>query len=243
MSKYHTILDFLDVVVESKVTKSQYMTIIKPKLNVIKSKHLMIKGNRFYALYDQANEEWCTDWYRAIDIMDGIIYDVVEGLEEEPVNPIIMTFRDADSGQVTKFRMLCERDMADNYTQLDTRLIFADTPASLDNYSTKKLPYSLVDQDTPAYDRLTSVLYEPKERHKFEWLAGAVLANDIKSVQKFVVFYGDAGTGKSTTAKAILRELDISDYKTLNILFTVKSIEESFEEKNFLNMLAYLIEY
>lgn len=39
---------------------------------------------------------------------------------------------------------------------------------------------------------------------------------ETNTIDSHLIFYGHAGTGKSTTAKAILRELDISDYKTLN---------------------------
>ncbi len=47
-----------------------------------------------------------------------------------------------------------------------------------------------------SYDKLMSVLYSPAERHKIEWAIGSVVSGDSKRLQKFMVLYGAAGTGK-----------------------------------------------
>ena len=54
-----------------------------------------------------------------------------------------------------------------------------------------------------AWDKLISTLYSPEERHKIEWSIGAIVTGDSKHIQKFMVFYGSAGTGKSTILNVI----------------------------------------
>lgn len=46
-------------------------------------------------------------------------------------------------------------------------------------------------------------MYEPEELDKIEWAIGAVVSGDSKKIQKFLVFYGAAGTGKSTILNVI----------------------------------------
>ena len=69
--------------------------------------------------------------------------------------------------------------------------------------SSKSLPYSLEPGDYSAWDRLLSVLYSPTERHKIEWCIGAIVSGDSKTLQKFMVLYGSAGTGKSTVLNIV----------------------------------------
>ena len=57
--------------------------------------------------------------------------------------------------------------------------------------------------ETVAWDRMMEVLYSPEERHKIEWAIGAVVTGDSKKIHKFMVFYGSAGTGKSTVLNVI----------------------------------------
>lgn len=53
-----------------------------------------------------------------------------------------------------------------------------------------------------------SVLYSPAERHKIEWAIGSVVSGDSKRLQKFMVLYGAAGTGKSTVLNIIQQLFD-----------------------------------
>lgn len=46
-------------------------------------------------------------------------------------------------------------------------------------------------------------LYAPIERHKIEWAIGSVVSGESKRLQKFMVLYGAAGTGKSTVLNII----------------------------------------
>ena len=54
-----------------------------------------------------------------------------------------------------------------------------------------------------AYEEIISTLYSPEERQKIEWAIGAVISGDAKKIEKFLVFFGDPGTGKSTILRII----------------------------------------
>ena len=71
------------------------------------------------------------------------------------------------------------------------------------DYASKRLPYPLEKGDISAYDKLISTLYSESERHKIEWAIGSIVAGDSKTIQKFIVLYGAAGTGKSTILNII----------------------------------------
>ncbi len=46
--------------------------------------------------------------------------------------------------------------------------------------------------------KLVDTLYDPSERQKIEWVIGSILTGDCRKIDKFMVFYGDPGSGKST---------------------------------------------
>ena len=53
------------------------------------------------------------------------------------------------------------------------------------------------------WDELVSTLYNENERHKIEWIIGAIVSGDSKTIHKFGVFYGPPGSGKSTILNII----------------------------------------
>ena len=60
------------------------------------------------------------------------------------------------------------------------------------------MPYSLNEGACDAWDTIVGTLYNEEERTKIEWAIGAVVSGDSKKIQKFLVFYGPPGSGKST---------------------------------------------
>ena len=88
--------------------------------------------------------------------------------------------------------------MRDNFHTLDDKLIFSNTDTTKEDYASKRLTYPLEDGDYSAWDKLIGTLYSPDERHKIEWSIGSIVSGESKNIQKFMVFYGSAGTGKST---------------------------------------------
>jgi len=71
------------------------------------------------------------------------------------------------------------------------------------DYASKKLNYPLEAGDLSAYEKLMSTLYSEEERHKIEWAIGSIVSGESKKLQKFMVLYGAAGTGKSTVLNII----------------------------------------
>ena len=70
-------------------------------------------------------------------------------------------------------------------------------------------------EDTPAWDKLVGTLYSPEERHKIEWCIGAIVTGESKKLQKFMVFYGPVGAGKSTIIN-IIQQLFEGYYESFN---------------------------
>ena len=86
---------------------------------------------------------------------------------------------------------------------LDENIVFSNTDIKKEDYASKKLSYPLEPGNIDAYEKLISTLYSPEERRKLEWAIGAIVTGDSKNIQKFLVLYGAAGTGKSTILNII----------------------------------------
>lgn len=104
---------------------------------------------------------------------------------------------------IDNWHKYCQRQMRDNFHPLDEVLIFSNTPVKKESYASKRLPYPLEPGSINAYDELMGVLYSPEEREKLEWAIGAVVNGASKEVQKFIVLYGDPGSGKSTVLNIV----------------------------------------
>ena len=59
-------LDFISFTHKNK----DGMIKVTPSFQVIKSKDLMIRGNSFYAIWDENRDKWSTDPFDAIRIID-----------------------------------------------------------------------------------------------------------------------------------------------------------------------------
>jgi hypothetical protein len=105
---------------------------------------------------------------------------------------------DAESGTIDAWHKYCQKQSRDNFNQLDEKLIFSNTETNKKDYASKRLNYPLEPGSIEAWDKLVSTLYSEEERHKIEWAIGSIVTGDSKKIQKFMVFYGEAGTGKST---------------------------------------------
>ena len=95
-----------------------------------------------------------------------------------------------------------------SYHSLDEKLIFSNMVTTKTDYASKRLPYPLEDGDYSGFDKLISTLYTPEERHKIEWSIGSIVSGESKTIQKFMVLYGSAGTGKSTILNIIQKLFD-----------------------------------
>ena len=178
---------------------------IYPKF-VIKnaSSDLMIRGGDFYAVWLEEEKRWSTEEQDALDIIDAELKKYASNYhapEDSKVRVLYMW--DAETGMIDRWHKFCQKQMRDNYKQLDEKLIFSNTDVKKKDYSSKRLNYPLEDCPTPAYEEMMSVLYSPEERHKIEWSIGSVVNGDSKKIQKFVVLYGPPGSGKGTVLDII----------------------------------------
>lgn len=188
--------------VSSKEDKHGKIT-LSPDFLVGRSKDLMVRARSFYAIWDEEAGLWSTDEYDVGRLVDAEMRRYAE--EKFPGQDVaIKRLQSYDSNTWTKFKMFVS-NLSDNYHQLDDNLTFANQTVKRADYVSKKLPYPLAPGDYSAWDELVGTLYSVDERAKIEWAIGALVAGDAKHIQKFIVFYGLAGTGKSTIINIIER--------------------------------------
>ena len=168
------------------------------------SEHLMIRGGDFYAIWVEEKGLWSTSEQDALDLIDRELdrFAKERGPQMESGYKVLHMW-DAESGMVDVWHKYCQRQMRDSFHMLDEKLIFSNTETKIKDYASKRLPYPLEKGDCKAWDRLMSVLYSPEERHKIEWAIGSIVSGDSRKLQKFMVLYGSAGTGKSTVLNII----------------------------------------
>ena len=177
---------------------------IYPKFMIKKSSDLMIRGGDFYAIWLEDKGLWSTEEQDAVQLIDKELDKFAEENRQKfDSNIRVLHMWDAESGMIDSWHKYCQKQMRDSYHMLDEKLIFANTETTKKDYASKKLPYSLEEGDLSAYDKLMSVIYSPEEREKIEWAIGSVVNGDSKKLQKFMVLYGAAGTGKSTVLNII----------------------------------------
>lgn len=194
-------LDFF--IISTRKTKSG-MVEVYPKFIIKKSEDLMIRGGDFYAIWIENRGLWSTDEQDALYLIDRELTEFGEkNREKYEGNMKILYMWDAESGMIDKWHRYCQKQMRDSYIMLDEKLIFSNTETSKKDYASKKLSYPLEPGDITAYDKLISTLYSKEERHKIEWAIGCIVSGASKKIQKFMVLYGAAGTGKSTILNII----------------------------------------
>ena len=167
---------------------------------------LMVRGNDFYAVFDEQTGMWKRNPLFVQKLIDKDLWQKFEELKSNPMIDAskidVKTMLGSSSGSWERFNKYVKR-LPDNFHQLDEKLTFQDTVVKRTDYASKRLPYSVVEGDISAYEELISTLYEPEERKKFEWAIGSIIAGDSKKIQKFIVFYGPMGSGKSTVMNLI----------------------------------------
>lgn len=194
-------LDFL--VVSSRSTKRGCIEIY-PKFIIKKSSDLMIRGGDYYAIWNEDKGLWCTDEQDAIMLIDRELDEYAEKHKNDFESTIkILHMWDAESGMIDNWHKYCQKQMRDNYKPLDEKIIFSNDETNKKDYASKRLDYPLVKGPHDGFDKLIGTLYTDSERHKLEWAIGAILTGQSKYIQKFMVLYGSAGTGKSTIINII----------------------------------------
>ena len=177
---------------------------IYPKFIIKKSSDLMIRGGDFYAIWIEERGLWSTDEQDALQLIDRELDRYAEENRQKfDSNVKVLHMWDAESGMIDSWHKYCQKQMRDSFHMLDEKLIFSNNETNKKDYASKKLSYPLEAGNLSAYDKLMSTLYSKEERHKIEWAIGSIVSGDSKKLQKFMVLYGAAGTGKSTILNII----------------------------------------
>ena len=198
-------LDFLSIA--ARDTKRGWE--IYPKFKMIKSEDLMIRGGDFYAIWVEDRGLWSTDEQDALQLIDRELSQYAKehiGTYGDMARVLYMW--DAETGMIDSWHKYCQKQCRDNFHMLDEKLIFSNAETNKKDYASKRLSYPIEPGDISAWDKLISTLYSKEERHKIEWAIGSIVSGDSKKIQKFMVLYGAAGTGKSTILNIIQQLFD-----------------------------------
>ncbi len=183
---------------------------IYPDFVVTRSKDLMVRGKSFYAIWDEQKGMWSTDEYDVARLVDAELFKYADELRRDRAVDAVISVRDVTSYSTNgwvQFKNYISR-IADCGIQLDEKLTFLNTEVKREDYVSKRLGYSLGEGDYSAWDKLVGTLYDEDERRKIEWSIGAIVSGDSRDIQKFLVFYGEAGAGKSTILNVIQKLFD-----------------------------------
>jgi hypothetical protein len=207
-------LDFLMI---STRSPKRGVVEIYPKFIIKRSSDLMVRGGDFYAVWVEERGLWSTDEHDVVRLIDREVdkYAKENRQSFDDCDVRVMHMWDAGSGMIDRWHKYCQKQMRDSFHMLDEKLIFSNNETTKADYASKKLGYPLEAGDSPAYDRLMSVLYAPEERHKIEWAIGSIVAGESKKLQKFMVLYGEMGSGKSTVI-SIIQHLFEGYYSTFD---------------------------
>lgn len=195
-------IDFL--MISRRERKKNSPIEIYPKFIIKRSSDLMIRGGDFYAIWIEERGLWSTDENDALQLIDRELDRYVEEhYQELGPNVRVLHMWDSSSGMIDSWHKYCQKQMRDSFHMLDEKLIFSNDETNKSDYASKRLNYPLEAGNITAYEKLISTLYTEEERAKIEWAIGAIISGDSKKIQKFMVLYGAAGTGKSTILNII----------------------------------------
>lgn len=199
----------IDFLLISTRSRKRGVIEIYPKFIIKKSADLMIRGGDFYAIWLEDIGMWSTDEQDAIQLIDRELDKYASEHKNAFDSEVrVLHLWDAESGMIDLWHKYCQKQMRDSFHMLDEKIIFSNSSCTKKDYASKKLTYPLEKGDTPAYDKLMTTLYSDEERHKIEWAVGSIVSGESKTIQKFMVLYGSAGTGKSTVLNIIQQLFD-----------------------------------
>lgn len=195
-------LDFMTIATRRK---GNSITEVYPKFVLKKSSDLMIRGGDFYAVWVEDRGLWSTDEHDVIQLVDRELskfYDDNKAIDPD-FTAHVKYMWDSESGSIDSWHKYCQKQLRDSFVMLDEKLIFSNTETSKTDYASKRLNYPLEQGSIASYEKLISTLYSEEERRKIEWAIGSIVSGESKKIQKFMVLYGAAGTGKSTILNII----------------------------------------
>lgn len=194
-------IDFL--MISTRSTKRGVIEIY-PKFIIKKSHDLMIRGGDFYAIWLEDRQLWSTDEQDALQLIDRLLDEYAKEHRQKFDSDVkVLHMWDSESGMIDSWHRYVQKHLRDSFHVLDEKLIFSNTKVSKNDYASKRLPYPLEEGDISAYEQIIGTLYSEEERRKIEWAIGSIVTGESRHIQKFMVLYGSAGTGKSTILNII----------------------------------------
>jgi energy-coupling factor transporter ATP-binding protein EcfA2 len=192
----------------SKETKDKSGIELYPDFIVGRSQDLMVQGRTFYAIWDEEKGLWSRDEYDVQRLVDEHLEAEADRLRKKTgIEYTVRSMRSFNSNAWSQFRKFLA-NISDNNHPLDSKVLFSNSEVKKTDYASKKLSYPLEGGDISAWDELVGTLYSVEERAKIEWAIGSIVAGDSKKLQKFFVFYGPAGSGKSTILNVLHKLFD-----------------------------------
>lgn len=193
-------MDFFEI--KERSTKNGIIEIY-PDFQVGRSKDLMVRGQSFYAIWDEQKGLWSTDEYDVQRLVDNELHEYRKNKLKKTDGIVhAKTMSDFSTRSWADFKYFVKH-LSDSAHPLDEELTFSNTEVKKTDYVSKRLPYPLEEGSIDSYDEIIGTLYDKEERAKLEWAIGAVVSGDSKNIQKFLVLYGSAGAGKSTILNII----------------------------------------
>lgn len=193
-------MDFFTI--NKKRIPSRNMNEIYPAFKTGGFKDIMVRGKTFYAIWDEERNTWSTNEFDVVRLIDKELREYFEKNRDIEDIYSVRYMDDYSSGSYKEYKKFL-KDISESYKTLDNKITFnSDNPKKSD-YISKRLPYDLSDEPCDAWNELVGTLYSSIEREKFEWAIGSIVAGDSVNIQKFFVFYGDPGSGKSTILNVI----------------------------------------
>ena len=198
-------MDFYQI--RTKEMKDKSMELY-PDFIVGRSQDLMVQGRTFYAIWDAEKGLWSRDEYDVQRMVDEHLKAEADRLRRETgISYNVKYMNSFGSHSWSNFRKFLA-NISDNNHPLDSKLMFSNSEVKKTDYASRTLSYALEGGDISAWDELVGTLYSVEERAKIEWAIGSIVAGDSKKLQKFFVFYGPAGSGKSTILNILHKLFD-----------------------------------
>lgn len=193
-------MDFFTI--DKKYISSRKSYEIYPDFKTGGFKDIMIRGKAFYAIWDEERNIWSTNEFDVVRLIDKELREYYEKNRDNENLCGVKYMNNYSSGSYKEYKKFL-KDVSESYKPLDNKITFDSDNPKKNDYISKRLPYDLSDKPCDAWNELVGTLYSPIEREKFEWAIGSIVAGDSVNIQKFFVFYGDPGSGKSTILNVI----------------------------------------
>ena len=166
-----------------------------PWFRTTNSRDIMLRDGDFVAIWNPKIGLWSKNEFDVVELVDD---DVRKYVENAPFGNVMPRFCVSERDGVWKRYRQWTKNMVNTVHPLDRMPVFADTPIRQEDHVSYRLPYSLEEGIPVNWAKLVDTLYDPSERQKIEWTIGSILTGDCRKIDKFLVFYGDPGSGKST---------------------------------------------